>query len=81
MEPQIENEKPGIADEEIIDKNDKRRSYYLKRYADNADELRRKKREYYHANKEKISARVKELRKEKNGERPVGRPKKYVKDE
>lgn len=81
MEPQIENGKPGIADEKIIDKNEKKRLYSLKRYADNADELRRQKREYYHANKERISARAKELRAEKNGGRPVGRPKKYVNGE
>jgi hypothetical protein len=77
METQIENKNPETNDEKILDKKEKKRQYYLKRYADNAEELRRKKREYYHANKERIAARVKELRVEKTGGRPVGRPKKY----
>ncbi len=40
--------------------------------------MRRRRREYYHANKEKILANIKKTYSQKHGDNPRGRPKKYV---
>lgn len=61
-----------------VDKKEYRRQYDRTRYQNDLDEMRRRRREYYYANKERILANAKKTYKEKHGENIRGRPKKYI---
>ncbi len=70
METQIENK--------LADKKERKKQYDKTRYQSDLEEMRRRRREYYHANKEKILANIKKTYSQKHGDNPRGRPKKYI---
>ncbi len=69
MDPQIEKDKISYA-------NERKRILESQRRKDKGAEIRRKQREKYHLNKEKISEERKRKNFEKTGGRTVGRPRK-----
>ncbi len=74
-ESQIEN-----TEDKISRTKENKSRYNQKRYISNLEEMRKVRRDYYYANKEKILEKAKQSRTEKTGGRSVGRPKKYTED-
>lgn len=78
--PQIENKKPENDPEKISARRESKREYDQNRYMNNLEQMRKYRLDYYHANKDKISEERKKRRKETNGVKQRGRPKKYETD-